>query len=119
MWIYEKFHAWTDCDGEPESVLTRDELLDNVMLYWLTNSAASSSRLYWESFSWLPQATVDLPVGFSIFPKDLFRSPRQWMAETFADIRYWNELPRGGHFAAFEQPDLFVQELRACFRQFS
>ena len=118
MWIYEKFHGWTDCDGVPENVLTRDEMLDNVMLYWLTNSATSAARLYWQSFFRLPRITVELPVGFSIFPKELFLSPRHWAAEVFKDIRYWNELPRGGHFAAFEQPELFVQELRDCFRPF-
>jgi epoxide hydrolase len=118
MWIYEKFQSWTDCDGEPENVLTRDEMLDDVMLYWLTNTATSSARLYWQSFFRLPRVKVDLPVGFSTFPKELFLSPRHWAAETFTDIRYWNELPRGGHFAAFEQPELFVQELRACFRPF-
>jgi pimeloyl-ACP methyl ester carboxylesterase len=118
MWIYEKFQTWTDCDGTPENVLTRDEMLDDIMLYWLTNSATSSARLYWESFFRLPRVVVDLPVGFSLFPKELFVSPRHWAAEKFTDIRYWNELPRGGHFAAFEQPELFVQELRACFRPF-
>jgi pimeloyl-ACP methyl ester carboxylesterase len=118
MWIYEKFHAWTDCDGTPENVLTRDEMLDDVMLYWLPNSGTSAARLYWESFFRLPRVTVDLPVGFSVFPKELFLSPRHWAAETFTNIQHWTELPRGGHFAAFEQPGLFVQELRACFRPF-
>ena len=118
MWIYEKFHGWTDCDGVPENVLSRDEMLDNVMLYWLTNSATSAARLYWQSFLRLPRVTVELPVGFSVFPKELFLSPRHWAAEVFKDIRYWNEVPRGGHFAAFEQPELFVQELRSCFRPF-
>ena len=118
MWIYEKFQYWTDCDGEPENVLTRDEMIDDIMLYWLTNAAASSARLYWESLLRQRRVEVDLPVGFSVFPKELFLSPRHWATEVFSNIRYWNELHRGGHFAAFEQPGLFVQELRACFRQF-
>jgi pimeloyl-ACP methyl ester carboxylesterase len=118
MWIYEKFQSWTDCDGEPENVLTRDEMLDDIMLYWLTNAAASSARLYWESLLRQRRVEVDLPVGFSVFPKELFLSPRHWAAEAFTNIQYWNEVERGGHFAAFEQPQLFVRELRACFRSF-
>jgi pimeloyl-ACP methyl ester carboxylesterase len=118
MWIYEKFQSWTDCDGEPENVLTRDEMLDDIMLYWLTNSATSSARLYWESFFQRGPVKVDLPTGFSIFPKELFLAPRHWAAESFTNIVYWNEVERGGHFAAFEQPELFVRELRACFRRF-
>ena len=119
MWIYEKFQKWTDCDGDPENVLTRDEILDDVMLYWLTNSATSSARLYWESLFRQPKVSnVDLPVGFSVFPKELFLSPRHWAAETFTNIQYWNEVDRGGHFAALEQPELFVREVRECFRPF-
>jgi epoxide hydrolase len=118
MWIYEKFHAWTDCDGDPQNVLTMDEMLDGISLYWFTNSAASSARLYWESFFRQGRATIDLPVGFSQFPKELFRAPRHWAAETFRNICHWNELDRGGHFAALEQPDTFVREVRDCFRPF-
>jgi pimeloyl-ACP methyl ester carboxylesterase len=119
MWIYEKFQKWTDCDGAPENVLTRDEILDDITLYWLTNSATSSARLYWESLFRQPKVSnVDLPVGFSVFPKELFLSPRHWAAETFTNIQYWNEVDRGGHFAALEQPELFVREVRECFRPF-
>ena len=77
-WILEKFWAWTDCGGHPENVLTRDELLDNVMLYWLTGSAASSARLYWQSFRAIPTDPVTIPAGCSIFPKEIFRSSRRW-----------------------------------------
>ena len=119
-WIVEKFWAWTDCDGHPENVLTRDELLDNVMLYWLTGSGASSGRLYWESFdgSFLEGGggPISTPTGCSIFPKEIVRISRRWAESRFSDIRYWNELDRGGHFAAFEQPELFVHELRSFFR---
>lgn len=117
MWIYEKFQSWTDCEGEPENVLSRDEMLDDIMLYWLTNSATSSARLYWESYFKQQRVEVDLPTGFSLFPKEIFTAPRHWAAESFRNIVYWHETERGGHFAALEQPELFVRELRDCFRQ--
>lgn len=114
-WILEKFHAWTDCGGHPENAIGRDALLDNVMMYWLTNSAASSARLYWESFHSINTDPVDIPVGCSIFPKEIFRCSRRWAEQRFSRLVHWRELDRGGHFAAFEQPALFVDELRACF----
>jgi epoxide hydrolase len=123
-WIVEKFWAWTDCDGHPENVLTRDELLDNLMLYWLPGTGASSARLYWESISqvneWISGSspdTVAVPTGCSIFPKELQRPSRRWAERRFPDIRYWSEPERGGHFAAFEQPELFADEVRAFFRE--
>jgi len=116
-WIVEKFWAWTDCDGHPEHVLTRDELLDNVMLYWLPAAGASSARLYWESFVHPGFDPVGVPTGCSIFPKEIMRMSRRWAASRFTDIVYWNELDRGGHFAAFEQPATFVDELRSFFRR--
>ena len=115
-WIVEKFWAWTDCDGHPENVLTRDELLDNVMLYCLPGTGASSARLYWESFVRTNVDPVAVPTGVSIFPKEIFRPSRRWVERRFTDIRYWNEVDRGGHFAAFEQPVAFVDEVRASFR---
>jgi pimeloyl-ACP methyl ester carboxylesterase len=116
-WIIEKFWAWMDCDGHPENILTRDELLDNVMLYWLPNNAASSARLYWESFGKGSLDVVKVPAGCSLFPKEIFRASRRWMEKRFEKLIYWNELKKGGHFAAFEQPEVFVAELRNCFRQ--
>ena len=116
-WILEKFQAWTDCDGHPENVLTRDELLDNVMMYWLPGAAASSARLYWESFGKFRMDPVHVPTGISIFPRELFRGSRRWAQKRFSRLVYWNRLERGGHFAAFEQPELFVKEVRACFRE--
>jgi pimeloyl-ACP methyl ester carboxylesterase len=118
-WILEKFWAWTDCDGHPENVLSRDELLDNVMLYWLPGTGASSARLYWESFRSQTQALAEItvPSGASIFPKEIFRMSRRWAEKRFTKLVYWNELERGGHFAAFEQPATFVNEVRSCFRQ--
>ncbi|PXX70994.1 pimeloyl-ACP methyl ester carboxylesterase [Nocardia tenerifensis] len=122
-WIIEKFWSWTDCDGHPENVLSRDELLDNLMLYWLPGTGASAARLYWESIAqvdeWINgtvRDTVDVPTGCSIFPKEIQRPSRRWAARRFTDIRYWSEPMRGGHFAAFEQPELFVDDVRAFFR---
>jgi epoxide hydrolase len=117
-WIVEKFWAWTDSDGDPANVLTRDEMLDNIMLYWLPASGASSARLYWESVGKPLPGRVRVPVGCSVFPKEIFRASRRWAEKTYPDLRYWGEPPRGGHFAAFEQPELFVQEVRAAFRSF-
>jgi pimeloyl-ACP methyl ester carboxylesterase len=114
-WIVEKFYAWTDCDGHPENVLTRDELLDNVMLYWLPGTGASSGRLYWESFRGVDFTEIEVPVGCSIFPKEIFRTSRRWAEGRFKDLRFWSEPDKGGHFAAFEQPERFVQDLRECF----
>ena len=114
-WIVEKFWAWTDCDGHPENALSRDELLDNVMLYWATGSGASSARLYWESFSsFITDGRVELPTGVAAFPKEILRTPRRW-CEAAYNITHWSTMPRGGHFAAFEQPDLFVDDVRAFF----
>jgi pimeloyl-ACP methyl ester carboxylesterase len=122
-WIVEKFQAWTDCDGHPENVLRRDEMLDNIMVYWLPRTGASAARLYWESFRDVQRIftegsadVVSVPTGCSVFPHENPRPSRRWAERRFTDIRYWNEPERGGHFAAFEQPDLFVGELRASFR---
>ena len=116
-WIVEKFWSWMDCNGHPENILSKDELLDNVMMYWVTNSAASSAQLYWESFNSPNLDPIDMPVGASIFPKEIFRSSRRWAEKRFSNIIHWNHLDKGGHFAAFEQPELFVQEIRNCFAQ--
>ncbi|WP_221793015.1 epoxide hydrolase family protein [Aquisediminimonas sediminicola] len=116
-WIYEKFANWADCGGDPETVIALDDMLDIVTLYWLTNSAASSARIYWESFAdGFGARQLDLPVGCSIFPGELYRAPRSWAERCMSNIIHWRELPRGGHFAALEQPSLFVGEMRDCFR---
>jgi len=115
-WIIEKFYQWTDCNGHPENTISRDELLDNVMIYWLTRSAASSARLYWESFKNPPQDEVVVPTGCSIFPKEIVRPSERWIRKRFTNLCYYNELNRGGHFAAFEQPELYLQEIRTYFR---
>nr|AAA16137.1 epoxid hydrolase homologue [Stigmatella aurantiaca] len=102
----------------PESALSQDEMLDNISLYWLTDTAASSARIYWENAgSNFSGGKLDLPVGVSVFPRELFRAPKRWAEQTYSKLIYWNEPDRGGHFAAFEQPALFAHELRECFRQ--
>jgi pimeloyl-ACP methyl ester carboxylesterase len=118
-WIIEKYKTWTDTEHRPEDAIARDELLDNVMLYWLTGSGASAGRLYWESFRssfGLDPPRVTLPTACSLFAKEIARPPRSWVERRYVALKYWNELPKGGHFAAFEQPALFVDELRRGFR---
>jgi pimeloyl-ACP methyl ester carboxylesterase len=115
-WIYEKLAEWSDSGMDPESVLTQDAILDNITLYWLTDSGTSSARLYAESFtSDFSTQKLDLPVAVSIFPGEMFRPPRKWGERTYSKLYYWNEAAHGGHFAAFEQPALFAAELRAAF----
>jgi pimeloyl-ACP methyl ester carboxylesterase len=114
-WIVEKFWSWTDSDSDPENVLTRDEMLDNVMLYWLTASGASSARLYWESFNAFGSFDrVELPTGVAAFPREILKAPRSW-CEAGYNITHWTDMPRGGHFAAFEQPELFVDDVQKFF----
>jgi epoxide hydrolase len=116
-WIIEKFHTWTDNDGDPATVVGTDQLLDNLMMYWLPGTGASAARLYWESFSkFRPTAPIAVPAGCSIFPNEIFRPSRRWAEPIFPGLRYWNELAEGGHFAAFEQPEAFTAEVRAAFR---
>ena len=105
-WIVEKFWAWTDCDGHPENVLTRDELLDNVMLYWLPGTGrVVGPALLGELPVSVDFTEIEVPVGCSIFPKEIFRTSRRWAEGRFSDLRFWNEPDKGGHFAAFEQPE--------------
>ena len=114
-WILEKIWAWTDNSGSPWDALSRDQVLDNIMLYWLPGNATSSARLYWESFGSFAPREIRLPTGVSIFPKEIMRPTRQWAEATMHNIIHWRELDKGGHFAAWEQPDLYVEEIRACF----
>ncbi|HET9690520.1 MAG TPA: epoxide hydrolase [Acidimicrobiales bacterium] len=115
-WIVEKLAAWSDTDGDPVAAFGADRVLDNVMVYWLTRSGASSARLYWESFASPPAAPVEVPMGAAIFPKELFRASQRWAARQYRDIRRWERMPRGGHFAALEQPELLLHEVREFFR---
>lgn len=120
-WIFEKVVAWTDWDRDVFEVVDRDRVLDTITLYWLTGTATSSARLYWESFAtiegWFTRSAppVDVPTAASVF-RDFPRPSRRWAERRFTDLRYWNEPPRGGHFPALEQPAVFVDEVRAAFR---
>ena len=114
-WIVEKFWKWTDNDGSPEDALTRDEMLTNVMLYWLPGCGASSARLYWESFgAFRDRKPVEVPTGAASFPREIIKAPRSWCEASY-NLTHWTDMPRGGHFAAFEQPGLFVDDLRTFF----
>jgi pimeloyl-ACP methyl ester carboxylesterase len=116
-WIVEKFAFWMDCERNgvrhPENVLTKDQLLDNVTLYWATNSAASSARLYWESFNTPNLNPISRPMALSVFPKEIMRTSERWARGRFHDLVHFNnQFERGGHFAALEVPDILVSELR-------
>jgi len=115
-WIVEKMWAWTDNTGSPFDALSRDAILDNLMHYWLPATGASAARLYWESFAQFADGEVTIPAGASQFPKEIIPAPRKWAERRYTNLVYWNELDKGGHFAAWEQPAMFVEELRACFR---
>jgi epoxide hydrolase len=119
-WILEKFHGWSDCANEfgishPETVFTRDHLLDNVMIYWLNNAGASSARLYWQSFRALLGDEVHVPTGCTVAPFEIFAPSRRWAEKRFTNIVHWDEPKHGGHFLAMERPDTFVDQVRACF----
>jgi pimeloyl-ACP methyl ester carboxylesterase len=118
-WIVEKFRTWSDCGGEIERRFTKDELLTNVMLYWVTETAASSCRLYFEAEhadKFPPHdVRVDVPTGCAIFPGEILKPPRRW-AERVYDVRRWTVMPSGGHFAAMEEPQALVDDIRAFFR---
>lgn len=114
-WIVEKFQAWTDCQGDLESVISPDRLLDNISTYWFTATAASSARLYWESMAavFTDFTPVTVPAAYSCFPQDLFTFSERWARTRYPDLRYYSVPERGGHFAAMEQPQAFVQQVRA------
>jgi pimeloyl-ACP methyl ester carboxylesterase len=121
-WMYDKFAQWTYSGGEPERSLTKDEMLDGITLYWLTNSAVSSAQLYWENntnnFNSVEQKTADIaiPVAVTVFPGEIYQAPRSWTERAYRKLIYFNEVNKGGHFAAWEEPELFATELRAAFR---
>ncbi len=115
--FYEKFSAWTDTGGEPERALTRDDMLDDISLYWLTNTATSAARFYWENNANNFNAVdVSLPAAITVFPGEIYRAPRSWAERSYHTLFYWSEVDRGGHFAAWEQPALFAAEICAAFR---
>lgn len=113
-WIYEKMWAWTDNEGRPEDALSMETILDNIMLYWLPANGASAARLYWESFRAVGHGSpVDVPCAISTFPREITKAPLKWAERLFRNIRYWRAAEKGGHFAAWEQPELFAREVRA------
>ena len=114
-WILEKMWAWTDNQGSPYDALSRDQILDNLMLYWLPATGASSARLYWESFGSFAPRAISLPVAVSAFPKEILPTPRKWAERNFSNLVHWGDMENGGHFAAWEQPEAFVRELRTAF----
>lgn len=117
-WITEKFRTWSDCDGDIESVYSKDLLLTNIMCYWAPNSIASAARLYYEGFPEMREvvgAKIEVPLGVAVFPKEIYRYPRSWV-ERHANVQHWTEFERGGHFAALEQPDALLEDVRAFYR---
>lgn len=114
-WIFEKIWAWTDNVGSPFDALSRDQILDNIMMYWLPATGASSARLYWESFGSFAPHDIALPVAVSAFPKEILPTPRKWAERNFKNLVHWGNMDKGGHFAAWEQPEAFVGQLREAF----
>ncbi|MGO4448833.1 epoxide hydrolase family protein [Phyllobacterium sp. TAF24] len=116
-WMYDKFAQWTYSGGDPEKSLTKDEMLDDITLYWLTNSAISSAQLYWENNANNFNAVdISIPAAVTVFPGEIYRAPRSWAEKSYHKLIYFNEVDKGGHFAAWEEPELFSAELRAAFR---
>ena len=120
-WIAEKFRAWTDCGGVIENAVSRDEMLANISLYWFTSAIGSSFWPYYARMHgpWpIPQGrTVDVPTGYAAFPKEILSPPRSLAEKTYTDIRRWSAMPKGGHFAALEQPEALANEVRAFFKE--
>lgn len=115
-WMYDKFAAWTYSGGEPERVLTKDEMLDDITLYWVTNTAVSSARLYWENnANNFNAVSVSIPAAITVFPGEIYQAPLSWAERSYHKLIYFNKARKGGHFAAWEVPDIFTNELRAAF----
>jgi pimeloyl-ACP methyl ester carboxylesterase len=127
-WMVEKFRAWSDCGGDIESRFTKDELLTQIMIYWVTGSVGTSFLPYYEfanagAFTWIKEGmkkwtgSAEVPAAFALFPADISQPPREW-AERFFNVQRWTQMPRGGHFAAMEEPELLAEDIRSWFRQF-
>lgn len=121
-WMYDKFAQWTYSGGNPEKSLSKDQMLDDITLYWLTNSAVSSAQLYWENntnnFNATEQKTaaIKIPVAVTVFPGEIYQAPRSWTERAYSNLIYFHEVDKGGHFASWEVPQLYAEELRAAFR---
>ncbi|WP_321951332.1 epoxide hydrolase family protein [Paraburkholderia bannensis] len=120
-WMYEKFIAWADNANQADGHISFDKILDNITLYWVTNTSASSARFYWEAtqagMSGFSGGTIELPMAATIFPHEIYRAPKDWAQAAWPNLFYWSEVDKGGHFAAMEQPALFAQEMRLAFRK--
>lgn len=116
-WMYDKFADWTYSGGNPERSLTKDEMLDDITLYWLTNTSTSAAQLYWENNANNFNAVdISIPAAVTVFPGEIYQAPRSWTERSYHKLIYFNEVNKGGHFAAWEQPQLFSEEIRAAFR---
>lgn len=117
-WIIEKFYAWSDCNGELQQKFSKDELLTNIMIYWVTNTIGSSARIYYENMHSLPpMGHIEVPTGMALFPADILLPPKEW-AERNLNIKRFTTMPRGGHFTAMEEPELLAEEIRTFFRPY-
>lgn len=120
--FYDKMNEWTYSGGDAEKSLTKDEILDDITLYWLTNTAASSAQLYWENnnnnFNAVEQRTAEIkvPVAITVFPGEIYQAPKSWAERAYPNLSYFNEVKKGGHFASWEEPQLFAEEMRAAFK---
>lgn len=116
-WLYDKIADWVFTRGDPEQALGKDAIIDNITLYWLTNTGPSSGRIYWENVAaGAKLEPVKVPVAVTVFPGEVYRPPRQWLTKAYPQLVYYNVAAKGGHFAAWEEPDLFAEEVRAAFR---
>jgi pimeloyl-ACP methyl ester carboxylesterase len=116
-WYYDKFADWTYSGGDPEKSLTKDEMLDDISLYWFTGTATSGARLYWENNANNFNAVdIRIPAAITVFPGEIYQAPKSWAEKAYHNLIYYNKVDKGGHFAAWEQPDLFTSELRTAFR---
>ena len=117
-WNIEKFHSWSDCNGSLTNKFSKDELLTNIMIYWITNTIDSACRIYYENTHSLPtMESIKVPTGISLFAKDILPPPKEWAMRNL-HTTYWNEVPHGGHFTAMEEPALFANEIRNFYKPY-
>lgn len=117
-WMIEKYQSWSDCNGSLDNKFSKDELLTNIMIYWITNTMDSACRIYYENTHSLPDIkSIQVPTGISLFSKDIMPPPEDWTRRNL-NVTYWNEVPHGGHFTAMEEPELFAKEIQTFFRPY-
>lgn len=116
-WLYDKIADWVFARGDPEKALGKDAILDNITLYWLTNTGPSSGRIYWENVGAMAKLTpIKVPVAVTVFPGEVYKPPKKWLSKAYPELVYYNRVAKGGHFAAWEEPELFSEEIRTAFR---